>query len=509
MGALRWWVVTATLATVQHVVHAQARNYNVLFGTGHWLNFYNEVATVIPCSWPISKRSASISEPDGALSVVVDETGIHNANFDLVQGGGAQDLGWPTELASLLILPKPDAPQHYVVFLNTTEATKQAGYVEVDMSANGGSGAVVGSGTTWYLTDCTAKLAATLHANGTDYWLLQHTDGTDTFHAYLFTASGLAQSPVISNVGPMLGPTGSNAPYSSDHQSSMKFSVSGEQLLMGYDLAPDTMAAALFWFSTANGGVTLRTDALRDRNRYVDPFTGDTLIVYGVSAGVAGLDFLNTDDFAYVVYVDTSSVGGSGDTHIVQYDLGLEESTLPDHPYAFNGHNLGGNPWGADTLGESLLLAADGELYLRTPHLNTGYLRQLNDLPGLLGGPDPSWTSILFPGDPPTWGLPLFCKRYHDSDPAWLGQREEDGREPAFRAVPNPIAERGALVWGNSPPPDHLIWRDAMGRLVRSEPALNNGPTTVLARKELPAGLYVLEVFRKGKPLGSTRVMIE
>ncbi|MBK8949749.1 MAG: hypothetical protein IPM68_13100 [Flavobacteriales bacterium] len=167
--------------TTQQLVRAQARNYNVLFGTGLWLNLYNEVATAIPCTWPITKRSASISEPDGALSVVVDETGIHNANFDLVQGGGAQDLGWPVELASLLILPKPSAPQRYVVFLNTTEATKLAGYVEVDMSANGGAGAVVGPGTTWYLTGCTAKLAATLHANGIDYWLLQHLDGSDAF----------------------------------------------------------------------------------------------------------------------------------------------------------------------------------------------------------------------------------------------------------------------------------------------------------------------------------------
>ena len=153
-------------------------------------------------------------------------------------------------------------------------------------------------------------------------------------------------------------------------------------------------------------------------------------------------------------------------------------------------------------------MAADGKLYLRTPHLNAGYLRQLNDLPGQLGDPAPSWSSILFPGDPPTWGLPLSCKRYHDSEPAWLGVPERQV-SASFRAVPNPIAERGALVWGDSPPPDHLVWRDGMGRMVRSEPALNNGPTTVLARKELPAGLYVLEVFRKGKPLGSTRVMVE
>ena len=509
MGALRYGALAITLVTGQQVASAQARNYNVLFGTGHWLNFYNEQVTAIPCIWPITKRSASISEPDGALSLVVDETGIHNANFDLVQGGSAQDLGWPAELASLLILPKPGAVQHYAVFVNTTEATKQAGYVEVDMSANGGAGAVVGMGTTWYMTGCTAKLAATLHANGTDYWLLQHADGSNEFHAYPFDASGLALSPVVSSTGPVLGPTTLNAPYSSDYHASMKFSVSGEQLLMGYDVAPDTMSAALFWFNAATGLVALRTDALRDINRYVHPFTGDTMQVNGISAAVAGLDFINTDDFAYVAFLDTTTWDGSGESHIVQYDLSLATTEIPYETVSINGQEPGASPWGLDTLGESLLLAPDGFLYLRRPHLGLGDVEQFDALPAQLDGTGQDGVSVPVTVNGSTWGLPLFCKRYHDSEPAWLGLRDVSGRDPAFRAVPNPITERGALVWGNSPPPDHLVWRDATGRLVRSEPALNNGPTTVLARKELAAGLYVLEVYRKGKPLGSTRVMIE
>ncbi|MBK9076155.1 MAG: hypothetical protein IPL77_14505 [Flavobacteriales bacterium] len=80
-------------------VFGQARNYNITFGPSNWLNFYNEVLTTIQ-------------------------------HFDLVQGGAAATLGWPAELASILILPKPEAPLRYFVFVNTTETTKQAGYVE-------------------------------------------------------------------------------------------------------------------------------------------------------------------------------------------------------------------------------------------------------------------------------------------------------------------------------------------------------------------------------------------
>ncbi len=489
-------------------LNAQARNYNVLFGQSSWLNLYNEVATAIPCTWSISKRSASISEPDGALSLVVDETGIHNANFDLVQGGSAQDLGWPAELASLLILPKPDAPQHYVVFINTTEAGKQSGYVEVDMSANGGAGAVVGPGTTWYLTGCTAKLAATLHANGTDYWLLQHPDGSDAFHAYPFTSAGLAPTPVVSNTGPVLGPTATAAKFSTDYHGDMRFSVMGDQLIMAYNHTPDTAAAALFWFDPASGVVTLRTSPLRAASRIIDSFTGDTLYIQQRSDFVCGVDLLPSSSHAYMCFLDTSrSDSGFNSSGISQYDLSLADQEIAGSVLSMTGSFSGLSPWGPDTTGNNLMVASDGHLYLRDLY-NGNFLRDYLNVPVSLGNPSPQLGYILMPSNLGTWGLPLFCKRYHDSEPAWLGVAERQAAA-SFRAVPNPIAERGALVWGDSPPPDHLIWRDAMGRMVRSEPAMNNGPTTVLARKELPAGLYVLEVFRKGKPLGSTRVLIE
>ncbi|MBV6405437.1 MAG: hypothetical protein GFGODING_02210 [Flavobacteriales bacterium] len=489
----------------------QARNYNVLFGSNYWLNLYNEVATVIPCTWSITKRSASISEPDGALSLVVDETGIHNANFDLVQGGSAQDLGWPAELASLLILPKPGATQHYAVFVNTTEATKQAGHVEVDLNANGGAGAVVGAGTTWYMTGCTGKLAATLHANNTDYWLLQHADGSDAFQAYLFNASGLAQTPVISNTGPVIGPTGILAKFSTDYHGDMRFSVMGDQLIMAYAHTPDTAAAALYWFDPASGTVSLRTDALLPATRVIDIFTGDTLLVRMRADFVCGVDLEPSSNHAYMCLLDTTrSDSGYNKSVVIQYDLGFPDPEIARSALGKDGSSAGLSPWGEDTTGNNLLFGADGKLYLRGLYTGGGSLLRLPELPITLTGPTINWEYIYMGNSNfGTWGLPLFCKRYHDSDPAWLGLREEDGRDPAFRAVPNPIGAQGALVWGNSPPPDRLVWRDAMGRVVRSEPALNDGPTTVLVRKELPAGLYALEVFRKGRPLGSTRVIIE
>ncbi|MBK9076156.1 MAG: hypothetical protein IPL77_14510 [Flavobacteriales bacterium] len=59
-------------------------------------------------------------------------------------------------------------------------------------------------------------------------------------------------------------------------------------------------------------------------------------------------------------------------------------------------------------------------------------------------------------------------------------------------------------AWGIAQPDRGDAWG-----VVRSEPALNNGPTTVLARKELSTGLYMVEVLRDGKTLGTSKVMFE
>lgn len=499
----------ATLLLVSECI-GQARNYNIIFGSTNWLNFYNEQLTIIPSTFAVTARNAAMSEPDGALSLVVDETGIHNANFDLVQGGSAQDLGWPARLASLLILPKPEAPLHYFVFINTPELDKQAGYVEVDMSLNLGAGGVVGSGTTWYMNNTTAKMAATAHGNGTDYWVLQHADGTDTFHAFQIGPGGLNPVPIISATGPMLSATSVPDRLSSDFWGPMKFSVSGDQLAFGFDHAPDSAGAAVFWFNSSTGTVSVRNSSLAYTAYDLDDLTGDTIAVTLPMDFTSGTDFLATDDFLYVAYLDTSTTDGDGGFFGTQYDLTVCDGCIPLTSLASNTSSVGsGTEWGADTTGGSLILGPDGRLYLRNARSNEGFLLRFDNVPHEFNTSVGGLTVISSPDLHETWGVPLFCKRYHDSDPAWLGLHEEGGRDPAFRTVPNPITERGALVWGNSPPPDHLIWRDARGRLVRSEPALNNGPTTVLTRKELPAGLYVLEVFRKGKPLGSTRVMIE
>jgi len=71
------------------------------------------------------------------------------------------------------------------------------------------------------------------------------------------------------------------------------------------------------------------------------------------------------------------------------------------------------------------------------------------------------------------------------------------------------MAERAVLDMHGLGYPDHLKWFDAVGRLVREESALIDGPTVVLARGELTSGLYLVVPSRNGQRLGQARVLCE
>ncbi|MBK7086809.1 MAG: hypothetical protein IPH53_20060 [Flavobacteriales bacterium] len=71
------------------------------------------------------------------------------------------------------------------------------------------------------------------------------------------------------------------------------------------------------------------------------------------------------------------------------------------------------------------------------------------------------------------------------------------------------MAERAVLDMHGLGYPDRLQWFDAMGHLVREEPALIDGPTVVLDRGELTSGLYLVVPSRNGQRLGQARVLCE
>lgn len=236
------------------LLHAQNRNNNWVFGLDMWMSFNNDTLTYLPTSYHPSQRNASMSDTTGNLLLLVDDTGIRDAQFNLLPGADALSLGWAAEASNYLILPKPGNYQRYYVFLNQREDLKRAGYVEVDLGLNGGAGGVIG-GTSWYMLNTTAKLAATAHANGSDYWILLHEDGTDAYFAYQLSSSGLGSTPIVSHTGGTF--MSSTYPTSTeDYWDPMKFDVLGSRsALVKQGSSSDTVLVEVSHFDNAVGEI--------------------------------------------------------------------------------------------------------------------------------------------------------------------------------------------------------------------------------------------------------------
>lgn len=468
--------------------------------SGVWLTISPD--TVISELMPdtVSQRNASISDTAGQFLLLADDFGIRNALFEPVQGGSVYDLGWNVPAGNYLILPVPGSIDHYAVFINELPPSARAGFVEVDMGANSGMGAVIGNGTIWFMEHTTAKISATIDATGTGYWVVLHTDDDDGFHAFHLSATGLDPDPVTSHVGTTYLP--STFPKDNlDRRGQMTFSLQGDRLgLVKNDVSIDTSKIELFNFDRNTGEL----EHWADIGIFFDL---DGLPYPTPPSGLQGLDFDNTGQRLYTCHVDTSSTGL--DLCVVQYELTAHPDSLAEHA-SFMLCSGSADPLNYDSrYGSLFAVAPGGHLLLRSPvYPSEGYLFQaLSEfflpLEYLSGG------HLYYPAETKViGGFPSPCKRYIDSAPLSTGIREAH-TIVAIGLRPNPMIDRAALVFNGPAHPDLVIWRDALGRVVRRTAVGQIGPTYTLEREGLPDGLYMVEVLGRQGTLGVVKVLCE
>jgi hypothetical protein len=76
-----------------------------------------------------------------------------------------------------------------------------------------------------------------------------------------------------------------------------------------------------------------------------------------------------------------------------------------------------------------------------------------------------------------------------------------------FKLYPNPASTQLTVELEQLPEQGELLLRDALGREMLRERIAGHYPT--LSVQQLPAGLYLLEVWSKGQRVGSERVVVE
>ncbi len=261
---------------------------------------------------------AAISDKAGNLLFYTDGVTIWNRFHDTLSNG-SNLLGHHSSSQSALIIPKPCHEELYYVF--TTDASSglnnDASYSLVDMSLDGGKGAVV-SKNKILMKNASEKMTAVHHVNKQDIWLLLHSLDSDTFYAFLVSKDTIA-SPVLSKSGSVqIAEAGC-----------MKFAPDGKKVALAHK---DYFE--IFDFDNDTGIVS---NSIKTESKY--PWT------YGVEFSPDGSKLYGT------------MYQGVGDS-IIQFDL----EAGSDSGIINSAMTIGASPFGISP--RSLQLGPDGKIYI-------------------------------------------------------------------------------------------------------------------------------------------------
>ena len=180
------------------------------FGSGASLNFNGLVPNVVNNGQLYSLASPqTISDKNGNLLFYANGNRIYDSSHNLMQNGyllNLQSYASACQSQYTLVVPKPCDENIYYYFycdlisLSQTTSRFDLYYAIVDMSANGGLGAVTQKNVL-LRQDVRATLDATLHSNNRDYWLVTKDEYTDEYWNYLITDTGLVTTPVVCHAG--------------------------------------------------------------------------------------------------------------------------------------------------------------------------------------------------------------------------------------------------------------------------------------------------------------------
>jgi len=154
--------------------------------------------------------------------LVTRSTKVFNRKDSLMLNGDNIE-GHPAQTQGLLILPIPDDSTKYYIFTKAQLASKTYMYFSiVDMSLDGGFGAVTSKNNKFWTDSLTDRTTAVKHANGRDWWLIVQRWDQDEYLKYLIKPDNI--------YGPYKQSTGNLFPKN-EYYGTSYFSRSGNKLV--------------------------------------------------------------------------------------------------------------------------------------------------------------------------------------------------------------------------------------------------------------------------------------
>lgn len=232
------------------------------FGQGVGLNF-NQSPPIELTNGAVNavEGCATMSDANGNLLFYTNGVTVINKNHQVMRNGSGIN-GDLSSTNNTIIAKKPGSDSIYFLFTIGAESQYHKGfsYSVINMNADNGLGEVIEKNN--LVSDNSfEKLAAVRHCNKKDFWITIKDWGTDQYHTFLFSATGLSAFPVISSMGANIGG------YMLNSLGTLKFSSDGKKLvalhsfennfaqLMNFDNSTGILSNPLIFYpSTVAGG---------------------------------------------------------------------------------------------------------------------------------------------------------------------------------------------------------------------------------------------------------------
>ena len=217
------------------------------FGVNAGLDFNSGVPVALhDGQLDTNEGCASVANASGQLLFYTDGVTIYNKNHQIMQNGSGL-LGDYSTTQSATIVPLPGSTSLYYVF-TLDDVLGQDGfrYSIVDISLDGGLGAVTSAKNILLYTPSCEKMAVIKNANSTGFWIVTHGKNNNNFYVHHLTASGI-NNPTIINIGFVPTTVGQYCSY-------MKISPDGSKLAVAF--GGDFCVLELYDFNNNTGSIT-------------------------------------------------------------------------------------------------------------------------------------------------------------------------------------------------------------------------------------------------------------
>lgn len=262
---------------VFYISYAQKEANIWYFGENAGLDFNSGVPLPLTNSqMDTHEGCAVLSNSAGQMIFYSNGVTVWNKNHQIMLNGSGL-LGNESSTQSCVIVPKPGSTSLYYIFTTTDEGNSDGfKYSVVDMTLDGGLGAVTNEKNVDIYTPTSEKLTVVKHSNKIDYWIITHGWNNKKFYSYLLKSTGLDYVPVVSNIGtviprPFIGTGG-------DAAGVMKVSPDGSKLVACHS---NLEIAELFDFDNTTGKISNNQILSSGQNAlYGAEFSVDNKVLY-------------------------------------------------------------------------------------------------------------------------------------------------------------------------------------------------------------------------------------